>query len=91
MMLALLVVSLIIVAAVAMKLLSARQTAISAGAGALALAGSAMAEVPAAVTTSFTEMASDFADIFAAGFTVLAAVVLAMLSWRYFKKLGSKV
>lgn len=69
------------------------------GAGVGAAVGSALlipvvsvqAAVPAAVSTTFTEMGSDFDTIFAAGFTVLAAITLAMIAWKYTRKLGAKL
>jgi len=54
-------------------------------------APSAYAAVPASVTQAFTDLTADFNTIFGLGFGVLVVVVVAMLSWRYFKKLGSKV
>jgi len=49
------------------------------------------AAVPASVTQGFTDLEADFESIFALAFPVLVVIVVAMLSWRYFKKLGSKV
>lgn len=51
----------------------------------------AHAAVPASVATTFTEMQSDFAEVFGYAFTVMGVIVLAMIAWRYTKKLGNKL
>lgn len=58
---------------------------------ALSVVGTVHAAVPAAVATSFGEMQEDFETIFAAGFAVLAAITLAMIAWKYTRKLGNKL
>lgn len=73
-----------------------------AGAKALALvtavgmaAGSAVqdahAAVPASVSTAFTEMEADFESVFGFAFAVLVTITVAMIAWRYTKKLGNRL
>lgn len=61
------------------------------GAGAMVLASTAHAELPAAVATGVAEMQSDFTDMFTLFFPVLVVIVGSFLAWRYFKKMGNKV
>lgn len=49
------------------------------------------AALPAAVATSFTDMEADFESLFALAFPVLATIVIAMIAWRYTRKLGNKL
>lgn len=64
-----------------------------AGLGTLAMAsiGTAHAELPAAVATTFTSMQADFEEVFGLAFAVLAVITLAMIAWRYTRKLGNKL
>lgn len=57
----------------------------------LSLVGTAHAAVPPSVATSFAEMESDFETVFGAAFAVLAVITLAMIAWRYTRKLGNKL
>jgi hypothetical protein len=68
-----------------------KQIGAAIGAFCLLAINSVHAAVPASVTTAFGDLSDDFETVFALGFGVLVVVVVAMLSWRYFKKLGSKV
>lgn len=62
-----------------------------AAAAVVAPAPNAVAALPAAVATSFTEMEADFESIFGLAFAVLATVTVAMIAWRYTRKLGGKL
>lgn len=59
--------------------------------GLLSIIGTAHAALPAAVETSFTEMQADFEDVFGFAFAVLTVVTIAMIAWRYTRKLGNKL
>lgn len=57
----------------------------------VAPSGDAVAAVPAAATTAFTDMSDDFTTIFGFGYAALIIIVVAMIAWKYTKKLGSKL
>lgn len=69
------------------------------GAGIGAAVGSALlipvanvhAALPAAVATGFDDMQTDFEALFALAFPVLVVIVVAMIAWRYTRKLGNKL
>lgn len=54
-------------------------------------AGNALAEIPAEATAAVAAMQDDFEGLYGPMFGVLAAICIAMLVWRYFKKLSAKV
>lgn len=49
------------------------------------------AAVPDTVEPAFTEMAADFGVIFGFAFAVLVTVTIAMIAWRYTRKLGNRI
>lgn len=59
--------------------------------GLLSIVGTVQAAVPEAVETTFAAMETDFEAVFALAFPVLATIVLAMIAWRYTRKLGNKL
>jgi len=59
--------------------------------GLMSLVGTAHAALPAAVATGFDDMQTDFEALFALAFPVLVVIVVAMIAWRYTRKLGNKL
>lgn len=59
--------------------------------GLMSLVGTAHAALPAAVATGFADMETDFEALFALAFPVLVVIVVAMIAWRYTRKLGNKL
>lgn len=59
--------------------------------GCMSLIGTAHAALPAAATTAFTDMEADFEALFALAFPVLVVVAVAMIAWRYTRKLANKL
>ena len=57
----------------------------------LSMVGSAHAALPTGATTAFSDMADDFTSLFALAFAALVSITVAMIAWRYTRKLGNKL
>lgn len=57
----------------------------------MSIVGSAHAALPAGATTAFSDMSDDFTELFGLAFTALVVITVAMIAWRYTRKLGNKL
>ncbi len=57
----------------------------------LSMIGTAHAALPTGATTAFSDMSDDFTELFGLAFTALVIITVAMIAWRYTRKLGNKL